>query len=344
MRRCHAARVILFALATAGCGSSDSAEPFVDWARLRNPILAVEDRSLKDLAVVYEPLTGEFFVFSSVRFESSDTTAPGKPRSFYRTRDLRRFTPFHDPDVNGPGIGPGSPDVTRLAGQWYMVFQGPTGVTNDARVLRYATSTDLVEWEPPADLAPDLLDPAKRNIDGALAEHDGYFYLGWKQVQQFYVTRSVDRVLDGRWLPARRASAGGPNEFAENYQFIRIDDHWRMVATGHDPGPYRCDNPAFIIYTCNHEPFIYSMDGAGNDLDDWTRWIDKTHLQVPFAAWNTVMHANSAYLADWRAYDGYFYLFYAGSTDGDRFDLRGHGTIGVARSRDLVEWRVPPEV
>jgi hypothetical protein len=94
------------------------------------------------------------------------------------------------------------------------------------------------------------------------------------------------------------------------------------------------------VYTCNHEPFIYTMDGAGSELGDWTRWIEKTHLQVPFEQWNTIMHANSGYLTDWRAYDGYFYLFYAGSVDGDRFDGRGHGKIGVARSRDLREWRV----
>jgi hypothetical protein len=53
--------------------------------------------------------------------------------------------------------------------------------------------------------------------------------------------------------------------------------------------------------------------------------------------------ADCAFLADWRQYDGYFYLFYAGSDDGDSFQLRGHGKIGVARSRDLVEWRAPPK-
>jgi hypothetical protein len=188
-----------------------------------------------------------------------------------------------------------------------------------------------------------LLDPAVRNIDGALAEHGGYVYLGWKRVQEFYVTRAASPALDGRWEPALRASADG--QWAENFQFLAIDGEWRMIATGYDPLFYRCrEHPEWITYTCNHEPFVSRMDGSGDALEDWTRWVDKTHLAVPFEDWNPVMHANAAFLADWREYNGYFYLFYAGSADGDRFERRGHGKIGVARSRDLVEWRVAGDV
>ena len=44
---------------------------------------------------------------------------------------------------------------------------------------------------------------------------------------------------------------------------------------------------------------------------------------------------------DWRERDGHFYLFYAGSNDGERFSGRGHAKIGVARSTDLKTWTLP---
>lgn len=56
------------------------------------------------------------------------------------------------------------------------------------------------------------------------------------------------------------------------------------------------------------------------------------------------MCANSAYLCDWRKYDGHFYLFYAGAMDDRSFERRGHGMIGVVRSRDLLQWRLPGEM
>ncbi|GIW40929.1 MAG: hypothetical protein KatS3mg076_1506 [Candidatus Binatia bacterium] len=326
-----------------GCGDSDSQGTFLPWEELRNPVLALPDRSLKDVAVAYEPSSGWFYVFTSTRFEPTDPEAGTKEKSFFRTRDFLEFEAFSDPDLNGPGYGPGSPDLVRVGDLWYMTFQRSTANVPflGAATLWVSTSEDLREWSPPRELAPELLDPTLRNIDGALAEEGGYFYLGWKKVQSFVVTRSVDPVLDGRWLPERPAVAGEEGEFAENFQFIEIDGTWRLLATGRDPGPYRCEEPAYAIYTCDHEPFLYRMEGDGTELEHWTRWVEKTHLEVPFEEWNTVMHANSAYLADWRRYDGHFYLFYAGSSDGKSFELRGHGKIGMARSRDLEHWEVP---
>ena len=51
--------------------------------------------------------------------------------------------------------------------------------------------------------------------------------------------------------------------------------------------------------------------------------------------------ANAAYLCDARPLDGHWYLFYAGSTELDRFGGRGYAKVGIARSTDLVRWEVP---
>ena len=52
-------------------------------------------------------------------------------------------------------------------------------------------------------------------------------------------------------------------------------------------------------------------------------------------------HANSAYLCDARATDGYYYLVYAGSSELTQFGGWGHAMIGIARSTDLLHWQVP---
>lgn len=318
---------------TAGAAAG-SEKPFLDWGNLSNPVLSVPDRMLKDQAVVY--WEGTFYIFASNRFDENDPEKDSKEICFYRTRDFKSYECFFDADLKVPfPKGPvveGSYDVTRIQGTWFIVFQA--GPRNPLR-LYYSTSQDLVDWAPARALAPKL-QPGMRHIDGALAEEGGYFYLGYKGRQQFYVTRSPSRTLDGNWLPARKASADG--KWAENFQFLKIDGAWRMVATGWGPGERR------RTWTSGHESFLYTMAGAGSSLDDWTRWTGRTRPEIPIEAWNRAMHANSAYLCDWRTYDGYFYLFYAGCPDPNGFQGRGHGQIGVVRSRDLEHWRLPGDL
>jgi hypothetical protein len=193
----------------------------------------------------------------------------------------------------------------------------------------------LLHWADKQELLPTIQRFA-RHIDGAFAVDGGYVYLGYKRWQTFYITRSPRPVWEGQFLPPVQASAGG--EWAENFQFLNIDGQWRMLATARDP--QQSDGGG---YTASHEPFLYTMEGRGEILADWARWHNKRQLIVPSEEWNSVMHANSGYLCDWRAGDGYFYLFYAGAADSTSFEGRGHGKIGMARSTDLETWHVPGE-
>lgn len=316
--------------------STESTEnSFIDWAHLKNPVLALPDRALKDQAVVDEG--GWFYIFASNRFSPNDEATFAREMRFYRTRDFKSYEPFFDPDLivheqGRPGF-PESPDVTRIQGAWYMVFQSRF-IGQEHYRLYYSTSQDLLDWTPAQEIAPNNR-PKERQIDGALAEEGGYFYLGYKGQQKFYVTRSVGPTLDGNWLAARRASAGG--KWAENFQFLKIDGSWRMIATARDP-----KGDLISEYTRNHFAYLYTMSGAGQgtEFSAWTRWTDMRKLEIPEEGWNKVMLDNSAYLCDWRKRDGYFYLFYAGSNDDTEFQRQSHAKIGVARSRDLIHWRV----
>jgi hypothetical protein len=320
---------------------SQPAPRFLDWAALRNPILARPDRALKDAAVAYHE--GEFFLLASTRFESGDPRVP----SFYRSRDLRHFEEYGDPDLAASGLSVGSPDLTFDGEIWTLVFQSPPqppgegGVSARARVLYRSESRDLVDWSAPVEIEIAGLDRAERNIDGALARHGDRAVLGWKREQSFVVAESAGPWSFGRARPVAGELRFGPSSlshaWAENFQFLDVDGAWLLIATARAPGlPFTRH-----VYTGSHETYLYQMRGRGDATVDWTRWHCKQHVEIPHEDWNRAMHANSGFLADWRAHDGHFYLFYAGSADHDRFEGRGHAAIGVARSRDLVHWSVP---
>ena len=343
--RCEAELAALAAAARRA--PANPTTPFLDWGALRNPVLALPDRSLKDQAIVYRD--GAFTFFASTRFEgdeaagAGDAARTGREPLFYRTRDFVTFEPLREPD----GTGAGSPDLIESDGVWTMTFQRRSAHEGGATGLYFSTSRDLVSWSPARELGPEIVDPALRNLDAALARHGGHFILGWKRVQSFVVTRSLGPELDGRWLeplPVTAPLKFGPNslshDWAENFQFLEIDGRWHMVATAKAPGiPF-----SRHIYTGSHESYLYTMDGSGDALEDWTHWRCKRLLEVPQEDWNQAMHANAGYLADWREHDGHFYLFYAGANDHESFERRGHGKIGVVRSRDLVHWKLPGEM
>jgi hypothetical protein len=304
-------------------------KPFLDWKSLRNPILAVEDRMLKDASIVYRD--GWFWLYSSTRLDEGDTRDWASEWQFYRSRDLRNWVPFRPRGLQTTKGHPDSPDVSQVAKRFFMVYQSEDP-TRDRRLF-WSESTNLRDWTRGKPLAPTFR-PKERLIDGALAWHDSFFYLAGKATQQFWVSRA--KSMDGPWDEPIQAGADG--EWAENFQFLNIDGVWRMVATGRQPADWKPRGGG--TYTGSHEPYIYKMEGPGTSLEHWSKWTNRTLLSVPFEKWNTVMHANSAFLCDWRQHDGWFYLFYAGSTDDQRFAKRGHGKIGVARSRDLATWYV----
>ena len=308
----------------------DGDPPALEWANLRNPILAYPDRMLKDPTVAYH--NGYFYLFCSTRF--ADDVGDDCLVPFYRSRDLQTFEELTN--ANLPSVG--SPSIFYHNGEYIMAFQKSVlGADPDYRRLFYATSEDLIYWCKPRPLAHEL-HPTLRCIDATLAHHSGRYILGYKAWQVFYVSEA--RALDGPWSEPERAWPGGPFDWAENYQFVKIDDSWRMIATSRPPEG-RPSSPLITAYVGQHEPFAYTMEGDGTSLLHWARWGMKRHLEIPIEDWNQIMHSNSAVLLDLRVHDGFFYLFYAGANDGETFDGRGHAKIGVARSTDLIHWEPP---
>jgi hypothetical protein len=319
--------VLVWILAAAGVGEAPWHPPLavaqaitpafegIDWARLRNPILYDPDRCLKDPSVVYHD--GWFYVFSNRN---------------YRTRDLQTYEL-----LKATGS---QPDVTWNGTQWIMAHNGGPleGWAPGTSTPRLRTAATLPTWSLPQQLLPGLSEA--RNLDPALAWEGAYVYIAFKREQTLYLTRVAQGALGTTaWEPLQQGSLGGA--WGEQFQMLKLDGRWHMLATGRRTSLLEMLCLAWYPYTCNHHPFLYTKTYSGAALAAWTRWGNRRELRVPQEEWNSAMHANGAFLADWRPHDGYFYLFYAGAADHESFNRRGHCKIGVARSRDLLSWVVP---
>lgn len=119
--------------------------------------------------------------------------------------------------------------------------------------------------------------------------------------------------------------------FHENYEFIHSNGHWFILTTDYlhnSLNPNKYDVQA---------PYLYELEAGSR----WLKWSNGYTFDLPGEKFNAESIANAAALYDWRKYDGYYYLIYAGRNDGLSYARRGWNQIALARSKDLVHWSVP---
>jgi hypothetical protein len=296
----------------------------VAWDQLRNPVFAL-DHMTKDQTV--RLVDGRWHLFFSERVG----TAPESSRTgHWVSTDLAKWSP------TPPARRWDSPDITRAAdGRYVLSHQLPDPADPELGKVFYATATHPDgPWSAPTRLVPGLFDD-QRLIDGAVAHTDHGLFLLFKRG----LHDAVDQHVELAWSPS--GSLDGPWQhlgepdlpWSENFQFVPVDGRWHVLVT--------------LIPL--HRPALFRMVGDPADPTAWLRWREAGVFEIPEEGWNRgrtpgITHetANSAYLCDARALDGYWYLFFAGSTELETFDGRGHAKIGVARSRDLDRWEVPP--
>jgi hypothetical protein len=317
-----------------GCGAATGVT--IPWSQLRNPILSYPGTAAKDVGV--RIANGRWhFLFSSV----------GKPEHWSigetSTTDLTHWSPLTVwPDQAGT-TGVASPDIVQAPdGNYVVTYQSNPGETGGgAAKLYYRTSRDLQHWSRAKPLAR-ALHPNRndRMIDGALAYTGNGLILGFKyglvggsQPQAFEIAWSPSGSLDGPWQLVGRPTISEFGDTFENYEFLRIDGVWHLVATTNTLD----------------RPYLATLGGPPSKPRSWLDWRGGRVLDIPAEHWNSapgvssVTHevANAIYLCDARATDGYYYVFYAGSAELTQFGGWGHAAIGIARSTDLVHWSVP---
>jgi hypothetical protein len=326
------------------CIVGGSSPPTVAWSQLRNPILSEPSAGVKDQAIVWAAGTWHMFfsyvtedpsLAGGVRWDIASATSP----------DLAHWSSAR-PWSRQPGVeGVASPDIVRDPGSGYVVtYQSDPGASPPSRArarLFYRTSSDLEHWSAPHALAPGLA-PAQtdRMIDAALVFTGHQLLLGFKysspsQPDVFELARSTTGRLPGPWRLVGRPDISVDGGTVENYEFVAAAGRWRLLATS--------DNL--------DQPWLFTLAPGPDDAQSWLHWIDGYPLVVPAEAFNTgpgissigFERANSAYLCATGAAPGQeVYLLYAGSPELTQFGGWGHAAIGVAESRDLRHWQVPP--
>lgn len=318
-----AALTLALAASSVAAGSG---EP-LDWKGLKNPVLQYADWSVKDYACVYHD--GTFHVFFSAFYEDR-----GRVRSHVVQVTTPDFKTFSEPLMNLDGreddwIGMCSPDVARIGDTWYLCYNSWGDKEGQPNQLFFRSSKDLKNWSPARPLAANLTRGA-RAIDAAVAPWQGKVILFWKEVQ---TTRcAVGDSMEGEFrligdgYPKTGMRDGQEVTWNENYQLLFIDGKWRLLTST------KMDGSTMF-------PMIYTMDGDGSRAEHWLRWVDGYRINVAQEEFNTRDQANaSALMLPGKMEDGYWYLLYAGNTEGQTFLKRGHNRLGLSRSRDLLHW------
>ena len=324
------------------CVVPGSGTPRVAWSQLTDPILSEPDAGVKDQALVWAG--GRWhMLFSDV---TDDARLPGGVRWDIATAtstDLVHWSaPVRWPAQRGV-VGVVSPDIVRSPTGTFVVTydSGPGEVGGGQAKLYYRTSADLETWSAPHALARNLHPaPADRMIDPALAWTGKGLILGYKYgpptttgSQHFEIAWSRSGSLAGPWVLVGRPDISLYGDTVENLEFLTVGGRWRLVATSNTLD----------------QPWMFTLVGPPGTPASWLHWSDATELQIPPQPWDSgaglssvdYEHANSVFLCDARATDGYYYATYAGSDELTAFDGWGHAKIGIARSRDLVHWQVP---
>jgi hypothetical protein len=310
----------------------------VAWSQLTDPILSEPRAGVKDQALIWAD--GRWhMLFSDV---TADPRLPGGVRWDIATAtstDMAHWSsPVLWPAQHGV-IGVVSPDIVRSPTGTFVVTydSGPGQVGGGEAKLYYRTSANLETWSAPHPLARTLGPaPSNRMIDPALAWTGHGLILGYKAgttSQHYEIAWSASGSLSGPWVALGRPDISLYSDTVENFEFLTLDGAWHLVATSNTLD----------------QPWLFTLSGSPRAPHSWLHWTDGTELQIPSQPWDTgpgvsgvdYEHANSVFLCDATAVDGYYYATYAGSDELTAFDGWGHAEIGIARSTDLVHWQVP---
>jgi hypothetical protein len=352
-------------VASAGCGSASSSarnasavasristgadhacivpggsKATIAWSKLENPIVSYPDAAVKDQALVWAD--GRWHMIFS--YVTNATTTPDRQQwdiATAQSKDLHRWTDLSRWSEQPGGMA--SPDVVRAPdGSFVVTYDSPPGESGGVQAkLYYRTSRDLVHWSSPKPLAQSLFPAASdRMIDAALAWTGNGLILAFKlgttsEQQAFEIARSPSGSLSGPWQLVGRPDISVYGDTIENYEVLSVAGKWKLVATSNTLD----------------QPWMFTLSGNPSIPASWLHWTHGYELEVTSQSWDSghgvssvgFEHANSAFLCQ-DTVDGFFYLTYAGSSDLSSFGGWGHAKIGIARSRDLVHWEVPPAV
>ncbi len=291
----------------------------------------------------YKEENKTFYIFFSAFYRDTLFDQVRSHIVLVKTHDWKTFS---DPILNFSGKEEGftgmcSPSIQLIDGLYYLVFNSwgfdhPNGGHN---WLFCMTSEDLEVWSERKQVGDNLTHELEM-IDIEIAKANGKFYIIFKDQtrdangkKNRFPRMAWAKDLFGEWfyigdgLPDFTFREGvNRRPHLENYQFIKIDGDWRIIIANYPP----------------QIPMFFTMIGDGKKDEDWLHWEDGYPFNVEEEDFNSggkkAHRSNAAFLTDWRQYDGYFYLLYAGRTHGRSHAGRGNNKLALSRSKDLKNW------
>ncbi len=323
------------------CVNPSGAPATVAWDRLRNPIVSSPIAGEKDQVLTW--FRGRWhLIFSYLRHSP---TAPGQVSWDIATSSSTDMASWTRPDPwpPQPGVlGVAAPQIVRDPdGTFVVTYQSDPGQRDGSEDrLYYRTTTDFATWSEPHPLAHSLAPaPQDRMIDGSLAWTGNGLILGYKSGatgsdQAFQIAWSKSGSLEGPWHLVGRPNVTVNGGTLERYEFLGVGGSWHLMATSN------------VL----DQPWLFTLAGNPDQPSGWLQWTHGYELEVPRQKWDSgpgvssvdYEWANASFLCNASRTDGYYYLLYAGSDELSQFDGWGHAEIGIARSRNLVNWQVPP--
>lgn len=321
-----------------------SSNPFIiNWDHLLNPIYEHKGWSVKDACMIaYDE---KIFLFFSAFYRDR-----WRERSHivgvYSQDGIRFSDPFLLIDGKKDGwTGMCSPSIRQINDTFYLLFNswGDVHPNHQKNQLLFATSTDLIHWSTPQPIAKNLTEGI-RCIDIEMYFQKNQYIIMWKERLRGFgdrpriaigsqMTGPFHFIQDGlmRFYLANNQITPGNHE---NFQIFRIQSKAEVK--------FYCLVTVYGTKMPNsHLPYLYEMQGNGELESDWLTWIHGRPLDIPQEQFNTNHRANSPFLTDWSDNNGYYYLLYAGRTEGVSHAGRGNNKLGIARSKDLIHWVIP---
>jgi len=291
----------------------------IDWKNIKNPVIQIKDWSVKDACMVFNERNSHWYIFFSTFYFDN-----GRERSHItavRTKDFKTISePLFIWDGQEEGwIGMCSPNITKIGNQFVLTYNSWGDKKNRPNQLFYAVSNNLEDWEKHIPLAKNITEGV-RSIDAAIIQQDGKYFLLWKKNQTPQLSYS-NRLSGNNWLNMGALPLG----WFENAEFIKIKGHLYLVCTG-----------------AKHAQLIYKKNNASGDVWSYgSDWKLITQIEVEEEPFNTLERMNAGFLYDNTEADGYFYYIYAGRTEKESHLGRGDNTLGLARSKNLLDWSIP---
>ncbi|MBE6369360.1 MAG: hypothetical protein E7056_04270 [Lentisphaerae bacterium] len=296
-----------------------------NWDGLYNPFFAWRC-STRDPAAIYHE--GKYYIYVTIQFNQERWGAPeGYQIHMIETEDFRNFS--NPVPVTPRGyVSPGN--VIRANGKFYMSitrYPWPTAVS-------LIESDDLVHWSEPRIVVPTFHgdywgNDAHGPIDGYLVEWRNRYWMFYTDYQKGTRSQHLGLAVSDDLVTFENLTPDKPLLDSDFYNENRGIENVSMVVDGDD----------LYLFCSVGMPEQSIAVLKSNDIMSWPKLDKSAEIGGLKQEWSKFV-ACAQFVADWREQNGYWTMLFMGTR---HFDAHDRMMLGMARSKDLLNWEVLPE-